>query len=805
MQRCLRFRHATCLALCCVSLALLVPAPALAALNRRDAVQAAREGRLDVAITELAALEAAGDPLARQDLVVVLGWAGRWRDSIAAYERINGAGHVPDYVQRAAASAYRGERRFAEAEALARAVLVANPLDAEAAMLLAGVLTDSGRAAEAMALMEGQVQRQGGDAQQWIALGNAARALPDPFGALRAFGQARMHDPGNAEAAASLSAVLRDLDAPFGAAMQSTPVPLALRAAQAGRLVRWAGQFEPLSPARRFEAADSALAEIDRLLAESHAMTDADLAARGRLRLDRLVALRLRERWADTADGAAALRAEGVVLPAYARQAEADALLALQQPERALVAYLEVLAAEPGNREARIGRFYAEVEVEDFAAAFASAEALGAGERESRSRPLDPVPRPNPDWLDARMLAANARGWTDMHAEAWRLMNPLVEGAPSLAWARSSRAALAATRGWPRWADKEMRIVATMAPDDRGVQLGLADSAMRRARWEEARPALASLQAAYPQDAAVQRSARDLAAHDMAEIDAGVTLRKENGNSPNAPGNGIDAYLHFYTPPIAELWRGVVAAERQSATPPEGSALRIRHGAGLEYRGADLRFDVMAWSNQGTLDKSGIGVRAAWLPNDHLRLDVDAESFAVDTPLRALIHGITADAAGAAASYTWHESASVSIGWRGMDFSDGNRRNALSLNGRLRVLAQPRVKIDLMPALYRSTNSLQGVPYFNPVSDRSMALSLRTEQLLWRRYERSFGHELTLTGGSYWQQDYGTGSIGSLRYQQAWRNDPRTSLNWGVEIRRAIYDGVPERSANVFLNLNHRF
>ena len=44
-----------------------------------------------------------------------------------------------------------------------------------------------------------------------------------------------------------------------------------------------------------------------------------------------------------------------------------------------------------------------------------------------------------------------------------------------------------------------------------------------------------------------------------------------------------------------------------------------------------------------------------------------------------------------------------------------------------------------------------------------------------------------------------------MRYQQAWRDDPRTSLNWGIQLGRAIYDGVPERTANLFFNLNHRF
>ena len=95
----------------------------------------------------------------------------------------------------------------------------------------------------------------------------------------------------------------------------------------------------------------------------------------------------------------------------------------------------------------------------------------------------------------------------------------------------------------------------------------------------------------------------------------------------------------------------MAAAERQTATPPEGSVIRLRYGAGIQYRGADVRGDAMVWTNQGALHKSGVSANVAWLPDDHLRLDADAESFAAGTPLRALLYGITADTAGASASY----------------------------------------------------------------------------------------------------------------------------------------------------------
>lgn len=328
---------------------------------------------------------------------------------------------------------------------------------------------------------------------------------------------------------------------------------------------------------------------------------------------------------------------------------------------------------------------------------------------------------------------------------------------------------------------------------------------MRRQRWPEARERVAVLVADFPDDRAVQRTARDLATHELAELDAGIVLRRETGDAQAAPGSGIDAHLRVYSPPIAEWWRAVAVAERLTAAPPEGDAVRNRYGAGAQYRGPDAQVEAIAWSNQGTLRKNGFGVAGSWTPDDHVWLGAEAEYFAADTPLRALLYGITANAAGVSASYRWHESRTVAAAVRVLDFSDGNRRRSLLISGLERVVAQPTLKIDLRPAFYTSTNSLAGAPYFNPSRDRSFSLGLEADHLTWRRYERSFHQRLVATLGSYWQQGYSSGAVGGVRYEHVWRHDPLTELRYGIELARSRYDGVPERNGIFFANLNHRF
>jgi len=77
--------------------------------------------------------------------------------------------------------------------------------------------------------------------------------------------------------------------------------------------------------------------------------------------------------------------------------------------------------------------------------------------------------------------------------------------------------------------------------------------------------------------------------------------------------------------------------------------------------------------------------------------------------------------------------------------------------------------------------------------------------VLWRSYERSFGHRLALTGGAYWQEFFGAGWIGSLLYEQVFQYNPWFELRYGIQWKRAVYDGEPTPSIEGFVRMNLRF
>lgn len=774
--------------------------------QRERAVSTARSGQFEQAIAELQRLDAAGPDLrATHDLIVVLTWAGRTEDALNIYEKRGIAATAPDYVQAAVARAYRSRGVHTQAEHIARAALEKKPGDPGWTTFLALIMTDQGRAADADAMLQTVTEKNPENTDAWLARGYAAKTLGQPYAAMRAYAEARRLQPENSEAARELQNILLELRAPYAAAANSPAPTPGIRARQAASMVRWGADVAAESGQSRFTYTDNAIARLEKLIAETQARSPVDRSLLWNLERDRAVALRNRERWGDTLAAVEALRAAGDTIPAYVRLAEADALLALRQPARARRAYQDVLASDKNSREARIGLFYAQIETEDFAAAFANVDAQASAEGPRRDTPGRSRPEPNDDWLGAQILAANARHYADMHAEALDRLLPLAQRAPGLGYLRSALGSVAAARGWPRMAEEEIRIAASLAPEDRGIEVALADSDLRRADIESAKTRASSLISRFPDDLSVQRLKRDIAIAEMREFRLDVSSRREHGTALSAPGGGSQVAARLYSSPFAARMRAVAAAERATSYPVEGRVLRERLGAGAEYAGPDVTVEAIAWQNSGTLSKDGASLIGSWRPDDHWAIYAGAEAYSADTPLRAQFYGITGNAVDLGGEYRWHESRSISASIRSVDFSDGNRRQSERVVFMQRLIDQPHFDLDIRPEYYASRNSKLGAPYFNPVNDQALTLAIEAEHVISRQYDRSWVQRFVFSAGSYRQDGFGSGAIGSLSYEQRYRFDPTFEIRYGVEMNRRIYDGTAERALTGFFSLNKRF
>jgi biofilm PGA synthesis protein PgaA len=430
------------------------------------------------------------------------------------------------------------------------------------------------------------------------------------------------------------------------------------------------------------------------------------------------------------------------------------------------------------------------------------------GVREPNERAM----QPNDKWLEANVLSAEARWFADMPGDAWEMLLPLAERAPANVELRRVLSDIAASRDWPRRSAEEIEIAASLAPEDKAVQVALVESAIRRRYWTEARSRIAELAEIYPGDIQISRIEADLRAHDDCELQTEFHVSNEYGGNSSetnqtskSPGSGTDWTTRLYSPPLEESWRFIGAWEHHTAKTTEGDALRYRFGAGVELALPDLTLEAIGWSNQGDISQPGASMAVAWLPTDHWRFDLGAEYFAGDTPLRAVQNGITANSATFGVTYAWHESRSVAVGVSGYDFSDGNQRGQAHLNFTQKIVDIPHFDVELRPEIYGSTNTSSDGPYFSPRRDLSGSITCDATQVIWRSYERSFAHRLAVTGGAYWQDNFGSSWIGSVLYEQVFQYNPWMEVEYGVARKRAVYDGAQTPSTEGFIRLNLRF
>jgi biofilm PGA synthesis protein PgaA len=406
---------------------------------------------------------------------------------------------------------------------------------------------------------------------------------------------------------------------------------------------------------------DAAIARLDRLLAAS---PPPPAAARRRLRLDRLVALRDRVRMEEAVQEGRALRSDGP-LPPYADEAYADALLYLRQPEEAQAAYRRILAANPKDVagdtriKARYGLFYSAVELEDFDTAYATIDALVRDEPIWRTYRDDRSRYANPDRAYAEVTAASARYYGNQLADAWARITRIADAAPANKWARLTLyqwPAPAAGRGEPRWRGE---IAASLDPGSAASKIALAEIAIANYRFAAARRMVGGLLAQYPEDRHVQALARSLDADLRWVLESEAKPSISQGGGANAAGPALTMQTRLTTPPIADNWRLFAVTDLRQRHPPEGFVDRTRLSAGVEWRIPYLTATLYPSQSWGTLTKAGGGATLDWSATDHIRLAFAGELYTWETPLRAVLNGITADQYAIKATYRWDESRSL--------------------------------------------------------------------------------------------------------------------------------------------------
>jgi biofilm PGA synthesis protein PgaA len=687
---------------------------------------------------------------------------------------------------------------LAGAERLARAA-ISTSHDPVYVLTLALVLTDQGRPAEALELLARPHEPPLPKLDRLRAEGYAHAKAGDSWAALVAYGEVLRLAPADTEARTSVAGLLDGLRGAHGAAALDGAPPRR-QADMAAARTRWGGEVRSEDPAQRFEGTDRALADLDALLARLRADPAADPALIRRVRVDRMVALRDRVRMAEVLAEAREL----APLPAFAEQAHADALLYSYMPAEASAAYDRVLAADPNNIQARYGRVFALVEQERHREAVAEADAILASRPRFVAMVGAPATTPDPEYAYAAQLAAETRLWADDVGEGSRRLDELAQGAPASASLRRARAGALSARGWPREAEQETRIAASLDPDSLWTRISRAETDLARERIAAAAEQSDTLLALAPENRTVQRLAQDVRARKGWQLLLDFAPAFNQGGGSFVEGEGYSFVGRLVTPEAIGRLRIVTFLESAAANPPEGRVTRNRAGAGLGFTGPDLSATAYATASWGSLPQPGAGVEAAWQIDDRWRISGNAEVNSAATPIRALLADISGNALNLALDWRRDERLSVSASVRTLFLSDSNDWVAAGASLVQQLHASEGLWLRGRVDAYASSNSKPGGPYFAPSSDLSLAAGIALEQRLWRRYQRQFTHLASVDAGVYDQAGYKASWIGVLRYEQRWRRDPWTEVFYSVGIDRRVYDGVGERGVQVAVGLRQR-
>ena len=749
---------------------LVLSQPISQPLTREAAVELARQGQTARAITELRRLARESDDLnVRYDLMAILDWDDRPAEVIDVWRQMGSPLSLPDYVRLALADALIQQKDWSAAGSVIGNWLNEEPSSVDALFF------------------EGQVLQAEGDR----------------LGALRLYQRAQTLAPDNLKIRSRTVAVLTELGAVAAAARLAQRPSPDLQASVAAEQVRWGLQVPPASSRQPYARLDAAIERLRRQIAEVKASEPDNIGLLRRLHADLAVALSDRQDFVAVAEPLQYLEATGG-LPGYVKLVQGQVFLVLREPEQARAVFEAVLAEQPNNRQAQQGLLGTYIELGDWADAYRLVDELEP--QPALRLPRSPVPYANSAWLDARLASILVRSWAGQNEVAWSMLDPLLVGAPAEPEVQITAATLAAARGLPRLGEHHARVAYTLEPQAKGSRLALGRAQMSRAQWAQAKASLAKLQADYPGDGEVAELAKDLRVQDMYEWVTDLQGENEAGQSFYAPGDGYQTSTYLFSPRMNDRWRlyGAATAAR-ARSPGVFNATRQQVGLGALIQWPDIELDASVWQNFGSINKTSVSVNGVWSPTDHWQFEAGYSSFTTDMPLRALAYGVTANEWSFGVNYGWSNAATLGAGYARQDFSDGNVRQRLLVNGNYTVYSAPETAVVLSPSVYGSMNTEDSVDYFSPKRDLAVNLVAQGEQVLWRRYARSFGHRLALGAGNYWQENYGSGVIAEVTYQQFFVVDPVLEVTYGLGWSRRIYDGAPENAWQATLNAVVRF
>lgn len=783
------------------------------------AVELARLGDTKQALAILEPLYYShGDDLGvTRDYIAILGWDGGHDARVVEVYQTLADPDQPDFVLQQVGRSYRTLHHPNQALAVYQIGLRHSPDDSNFIIGAMRSLAEDGYVERALAVADADIAYHGTRIDVDLAAADIADQY-DMYKALHYYERVLQQEPNNTDALRGYIRAAGRMGSPSLAVKTAKEHPGIIPAAElrhlegdaAAILVR-DGTAEPSTPSQRFAVTDQAIVYLNSLIVEwSHQGPEArtDIL---RARYDRMQAFYNRYMMQDVINEYNNLLQEGVDVPEYALTAVADAYMAVKEPEIARDLYLRVLVVDPKNYDVRRQLFYAYVECDQYDKAFQTVDNLVEDQPVWIRNKSDDRASPNPRRVAAELMAGAARLYAGEVKEGDKRIVPIVTSAPNVASNREALANVYAAHGWPRQALQQYQIGAAL-PGGPSIanRVGMAEMNLRLQHFYTAEDETQSLLQQYPENMQVQRLARDVEVHNMAELRVSAGYAFEPVTSYNVTGGegyGIDTLI--YSPPINENWR-IFAGEyftHQHEPNTEGSISFSRTTTGAEYRNGDVTAQGgLTYNHFHGDERLGIAGEGTWSISDQWTVAGSAESFSRDTPLRAMNQGVTASFFGGHAVWRQDEEHELRFGGDVMPFSDSNVRTGVDASYAQRVLTWPHIKIDGLADAGESQNTADSNRYYyNPSRDFIALVGARATETLYQRYSTLWQHSFRIEPGLYMEEHYGTSATLRMRYEQRVFFNQTFETGLGVNFARQAYDGQPENDIGLTLDLVDRF
>ena len=546
-------------------------------------------------------------------------------------------------------------------------------------------------------------------------------------------------------------------------------------------------EAEQVSAAERVARAQAALP----ILVEYETSLPPDSTALRNAKLDRVRALTLANQ---LDEGATLFESLGDAnqMPFYGVMNGADLYARRHEPERAK-ALLDIAGhMQPNARELLIAQFYNQLDLERFdLAAQTLAQLREISPDESAQR-------------DTEIIAAMFAAYQNQLDDAQTRLEYLRRQAPDNADIQLRLAQIYRWRGWPRRALAEYRAVAERLDDPVSAQVGEIATLNDLHAFRIARLQLQQLSATVPNHPEVLQAQHEQSQRKRWEYSAYLLNGQSSGNP--VTGTGDMAFEQkLYSPELDDQFRAFVHQRYDWAQFPGDSGDANRFGVGGDYRSpaVDVAAEISDRMPGGQL---GVSASGEWKFDDRLSVFGEIQTDSTLIPLRALHADIDGHSIMAGVRYRVDETRDMRAGYSRADFSDGNQRDAFSVQYQQSIFQDAHNQLSAVVEGYHSRNSAgSDVPYYNPSSEFSVGARVIYSGILQRRYERSWSHQVSLGAGDYAQQDFGSGAIWDVEYGQRWQLSDALGFNYGALYRSRIYDGSREGYSAIYGGVNWRF